>query len=123
MVDLLTGMGYGGSRANAGRRIGKTADGGIDGVINEDHLGLDIVYLQAKRYAPGNTVGVDKVLPIHIYEATTGKPVAIILAPARRRAAPRSPSSCATSSKPSAPTGRAWRSWCAVTATTPGTRR
>ena len=61
VVDLLTGMGYGGSRANAGRRIGKTADGGIDGVINDDHLGLDIVYLQAKRYAPGNTVGVDKV--------------------------------------------------------------
>ncbi len=61
VVDLLTGMGYGGSRTNAGRRVGKTADGGIDGVINEDPLGLDIVYLQAKRYAPGNTVGVDKV--------------------------------------------------------------
>jgi restriction system protein len=61
VVDLLTGMGYGGSRANAGQRVGKTADGGIDGVINEDPLGLDIVYLQAKRYAPGNTVGVDKV--------------------------------------------------------------
>jgi restriction system protein len=54
-------MGYGGSRANAGRRVGKTADGGIDGIINEDPLGLDIVYLQAKRYAQGNTVGVDKV--------------------------------------------------------------
>jgi restriction system protein len=61
VVDLLTSMGYGGSRANAGRRVGKTADGGIDGIINEDPLGLDIVYLQAKRYAPGNTVGVDKV--------------------------------------------------------------
>jgi restriction system protein len=61
VVDLLTKMGYGGSRANAGRRVGKTADGGIDGVINEDVLGLDSVYLQAKRYAPGNTVGVDKV--------------------------------------------------------------
>lgn len=61
VVDLLTSMGYGGSRANAGRRVGKTADGGIDGVINEDPLGLDIVYLQAKRYAPGNTIGVDKV--------------------------------------------------------------
>jgi restriction system protein len=54
-------MGYGGSRANAGRRVGKTADGGINGIINEDPLGLDIVYLQAKRYAQGNTVGVDKV--------------------------------------------------------------
>jgi restriction system protein len=61
VVDLLTSMGYGGSRANAGRRVGKTADGGIDGIINEDPLGLDVVYLQAKRYAPGNTVGVDKV--------------------------------------------------------------
>lgn len=61
VVDLLTSMGYGGSRPNAGKRVGKTADGGIDGVINEDPLGLDIVYLQAKRYAPGNTVGVDKV--------------------------------------------------------------
>jgi restriction system protein len=61
VVDLLTAMGYGGSRANAGQRVGRTADGGIDGVINEDPLGLDIVYLQAKRYAPGNTVGVDKV--------------------------------------------------------------
>jgi restriction system protein len=61
VVDLLTSMGYGGSRPAAGRRVGKTADGGIDRVINEDPLGLDIVYLQAKRYAPGNTVGVDKV--------------------------------------------------------------
>jgi restriction system protein len=61
VVDLLTSMGYGGSRANAGRRVGKAADGGIDGIINEDPLGLDIVYLQAKRYAPGNTVGIDKV--------------------------------------------------------------
>lgn len=54
-------MGYGGARANAGRRVGKSADGGIDGIINEDPLGLDIVYLQAKRYTPGNTVGVEKV--------------------------------------------------------------
>ena len=61
VVDLLTSMGYGGSRANAGRRVGRSADGGIDGIINEDPLGLDIVYLQAKRYAPANTVGVDKV--------------------------------------------------------------
>jgi restriction system protein len=61
VIDLLTSMGYGGARPDAGKRVGKTADGGIDGVINEDPLGLDIVYLQAKRYAPGNTVGVDKV--------------------------------------------------------------
>ena len=49
VVDLLTSMGYGGTRPNAGRRVGKTADGGIDGVINEGPLGLDIVYLQAER--------------------------------------------------------------------------
>ena len=61
VVDLLTSMGYGGSRTNAGRRVGKTADGGIDGIINEDPLGLDVVYLQAKRYAAENTIGVDKV--------------------------------------------------------------
>jgi restriction system protein len=40
---------------------GYTRDGGIDGIINEDPLGLDVVYLQAKRYAPGNTVGIEKV--------------------------------------------------------------
>lgn len=61
IIDLLIAMGYGGSRAGAGERVGRAYDGGIDGIINEDPLGLDIVYLQAKRYAPGNVVGVDKV--------------------------------------------------------------
>jgi restriction system protein len=61
IVDLLLEMGYGGSRAEAGQRLGKTGDGGVDGIIKEDFLGLDAVYLQAKRYAPGNVVGVDKV--------------------------------------------------------------
>jgi restriction system protein len=61
VIDLLTAMGYGGSRGDAGQRVGKTGDGGIDGIINEDPLGLDIVYLQAKRYAQGNGIGVDKV--------------------------------------------------------------
>ena len=61
IVDLLVAMGYGGSRADAGRRVGQVGDGGIDGIINEDQLGLDVVYLQAKRYAPGNVVGADKV--------------------------------------------------------------
>jgi restriction system protein len=61
VVDLLLAMGYGGAGADSGRRIGRTGDGGVDGVINEDALGLDIVYIQAKRYAPGNAVGVDKV--------------------------------------------------------------
>src|SRR3954467_13508295 len=54
-------MGYGGSRTDAGQRVGRTGDGGIDRIINEDPLGLDIVYLQAKRYAPGNTIGVGQV--------------------------------------------------------------
>jgi len=50
VVDLLLKMGYGGSRADAGQAIGKGGDEGIDGVISEDRLGLDIVYLQAKRW-------------------------------------------------------------------------
>lgn len=50
VVDLLVSMGYGGSRKGAGKIIGKSGDGGIDGVINEDRLGLDVVYIQAKRW-------------------------------------------------------------------------
>jgi restriction system protein len=51
-------MGYGGSREVAGRTLGKAGDGGVDGVINEDRLGLDVIYVQAKRW-----------------EATVGRPV------------------------------------------------
>ncbi len=61
IVDLLLAMGYGGSRADAGEQLGGTGDGGVDGVIREDQLGLDRVYLQAKRYQPGNTVGSEAV--------------------------------------------------------------
>lgn len=50
IVDLLVAMGYGGGRREMGAAIGKSGDGGIDGVIREDELGLDAVYLQAKRY-------------------------------------------------------------------------
>jgi restriction system protein len=50
VVDLLLRMGYGGSREDAGRTIGKAGDGGVDGVINEDRLGLDVIYIQAKRW-------------------------------------------------------------------------
>ncbi|MSO92431.1 MAG: restriction endonuclease [Rhodospirillales bacterium] len=57
IVDLLVAMGYGGSRADAGKAIGRSGDGGIDGLIRQDPLGLDIVYMQAKRYQPENTVG------------------------------------------------------------------
>jgi restriction system protein len=48
-------MGYGGSRRDAGRTVGRSGDGGIDGVIKEDRLGLDAIYLQAKRWE--GTVG------------------------------------------------------------------
>ncbi|MDP3425451.1 MAG: restriction endonuclease [Burkholderiaceae bacterium] len=50
VVRLLIQMGYGGSKAEAGRAVGKSGDGGIDGIINEDRLGLDAIYLQAKRW-------------------------------------------------------------------------
>ncbi|MFH1060274.1 MAG: restriction endonuclease [Pseudomonadota bacterium] len=56
VVDLLLAMGYGGSRREAGATIGKSGDGGIDGIIKEDKLGLDVVYIQAKRWDAG-TVG------------------------------------------------------------------
>jgi restriction system protein len=61
VVDLMIAMGYGGSRRDAGKRLGRSGDGGLDGLINEDVLGLDSIYLQAKRYSPGNVVGVEKV--------------------------------------------------------------
>ncbi|MFM9864244.1 MAG: restriction endonuclease [Micropepsaceae bacterium] len=52
IVDLLVAMGYGGSHRNAAEQLGRSGDGGVDGVINQDRLGLDRVYVQAKRYAP-----------------------------------------------------------------------
>ncbi|MSP83902.1 MAG: restriction endonuclease [Alphaproteobacteria bacterium] len=61
VLDLLVAMGYGGSRTEAAQRVGRSGDGGIDGVINQDPLGLDVVYVQAKRYADGNTIGSDKI--------------------------------------------------------------
>jgi len=50
VVDLLVKMGYGGNRQDAGKALGKSGDGGIDGIINEDRLGLDVIYIQAKRW-------------------------------------------------------------------------
>jgi restriction system protein len=58
VIDLLVRMGYGGSFADAAKRVGTSGDEGIDGLINEDRLGLDVVYVQAKRW-----------------EATVGRPV------------------------------------------------
>ncbi|MGI8468544.1 MAG: restriction endonuclease [Pyrinomonadaceae bacterium] len=50
VVELLVKMGYGGTLQEAGKAVGKSGDGGIDGIINEDRLGLDVIYLQAKRW-------------------------------------------------------------------------
>lgn len=55
VVDVLVTMGYGGSRKEAGKAIGQSGDEGIDGIINEDRLGLDVIYIQAKRWQ--NPVG------------------------------------------------------------------
>lgn len=57
IVDLLVAMGYGGTHENAALRLGKSGDGGIDGIVDEDRLGLDRIYIQAKRYAPHVGVG------------------------------------------------------------------
>jgi restriction system protein len=55
VIDLLVAMGYGGSRSDAGEAVGQSGDGGIDGIIKEDRLGLDAIYIQAKRW--DGTVG------------------------------------------------------------------
>jgi restriction system protein len=55
VIDVLIKMGYGGSRQEAGQAVGRSGDGGIDGIIKEDRLGLDTIYIQAKRWE--NTVG------------------------------------------------------------------
>ncbi len=55
VIDLLVRMGYGGNRTDAARAVGRSRDGGIDGIIRQDRLGLDVVYVQAKRWE--NTVG------------------------------------------------------------------
>jgi restriction system protein len=57
VVELLVKMGYGGSIKDAGKAMGKSGDEGIDGTIKEDKLGLDIIYIQAKRWKSGNVVG------------------------------------------------------------------
>lgn len=64
VIDLLIAMGYGGSRKDAGEAMGKSGDGGIDGIIKEDKLGLDIIYLQAKRW--------DNVVPVKEIRDFTG---------------------------------------------------
>ncbi|WP_309400320.1 restriction endonuclease [Cerasicoccus maritimus] len=60
VLDLMLRMGYGGSREGAGQLTQASNDGGVDGLINEDKLGLDVIYLQAKRYTDG-TIGRPKI--------------------------------------------------------------
>lgn len=57
VVDLLVKMGYGGSRREAARAVGRSGDAGIDGIIDEDRLGLDVIYVQAKKWHRDNAVG------------------------------------------------------------------
>jgi restriction system protein len=57
VIDLLVKMGYGGTRKDAGERIGRSGDGGIDGIIKKDRLGLGVIYLQAKRWDGDTSVG------------------------------------------------------------------
>lgn len=59
VVELLLRMGYGGTREDAGQVVGKSGDGGIDGIIKEDRLGLDVIYIQAKRW--GADVGSSEI--------------------------------------------------------------
>jgi len=61
IISLLLTMGYGGSETDAGRALGRSGDDGVDGVIDQDALGLDRVYIQAKRYAEGNNIGAGAI--------------------------------------------------------------
>lgn len=61
IVALLLAMGYGGTSKDAGRALGQSGDDGIDGVIDQDPLGVDQVYLQAKRYGEGNNIGAGTI--------------------------------------------------------------
>ena len=56
VLDVLVAMGYGGSRKNAAEHLGRSNDEGIDGCIKQDSLGLDLIFVQAKRYAPENLI-------------------------------------------------------------------
>lgn len=61
IIKLLLAMGYGGSRTDAGQIVGKSGDHGIDGIIDQDSLGLDRVYIQAKKYARDNPVSEPEI--------------------------------------------------------------
>ncbi|MFT3986426.1 restriction endonuclease [Aestuariivirga sp.] len=61
IIDVMLAMGYGGRRRDMAKRLGRTGDGGVDGLISLDFLGLDLVYLQAKRLKPGHVVPITDV--------------------------------------------------------------
>ena len=61
VIDILLALGYGGRRRDLSRRLGRSGDGGVDGIIHMDELGLDMIYIQAKRLKPGSTVAVSAV--------------------------------------------------------------
>jgi len=61
VISLLQAIGYGGSRKDAARAIGRVGDGGVDGVIDQDAFGLERVYVQSKRYAQNVAVGAPEI--------------------------------------------------------------
>ncbi len=61
IVELLLAMGYGGTSEDAGRALGQSGDDGVDGVIDQDPLGVDQIFVQAKRYAEGNNIGAGAI--------------------------------------------------------------
>ncbi len=61
IVELLLAMGYGGTSEEAGRALGQSGDDGVDGVIDQDPLGVDQIFVQAKRYAEGNSIGAGAI--------------------------------------------------------------
>ncbi len=61
LVELFVSMGYGGNVIEAGRALGQTGDNGVDGVIDQDPLGVDQIFIQAKRYAANNAVGASEI--------------------------------------------------------------
>ena len=96
IIDLLIAMGYGGGDAAMGQVTGRSGDGGIDGTVKEDTLGLDEVYVQAKKYSDGNTVGESELRNFAgaIDAAGTNKGVFVTTSsftPAARRYVARSP--------------------------------
>ena len=74
VVDLIVAMGYGGSREYVVQAIGKSGDQGIDGIVNEDVLGLDRVYIQAKRYAADDVIGRERFSSLRVRSSATQRP-------------------------------------------------